>query len=223
MCKSKNKMLFFSIKYLFYCMIFIFAIYGIMSFNSNFLTNQESFVENDVGTPSDVQNEPIPEPPKSVQKVETHGDPGDPRDPVDPGVSSPKSFMPEELVDEISNKIEMNFNSLKESLATQMDSTKVMIDNSIKEYVNQNVNVNKNVVVENQVKETKKQNKLPTVRSFESEEQLIDVDVDVSDEDEGSEDGDDSDDDDEYTTETFKNSIAYQGVESPYCLNCHSF
>ena len=38
-------MIFFSIKFLFYIFVIVFSVYGVMSFNSKFITKKEKFTE----------------------------------------------------------------------------------------------------------------------------------------------------------------------------------
>lgn len=209
-------MIFFSIKFLFYIVIFVFSVYGIMSFNSKFITKKENFTEDsNNGSSSDIIDDDEEDSSKELDDVIKQ--PTQPalstRSSLDGSVTSIKStssVLSQEMIGELSTKIEDNFKILKESLTKQMDSTKEIIDNSIKEFIQQDT-------IESPHKKeslTPKKPKptLPSVRSFESEEMVSDV--------EASDDEQSEDESEEDYTETFQDPLLYEGVTSPYCLNC---
>lgn len=208
-------MIFFSIKFLFYIFIFVFTVYGVMSFNSKFISKTENFTEDSKHNPSDIIVEDNEDDSKELEGELTKPskDSSSTRPSLDGSVISTKSMssvLSEEMIGELSTKIEDNFKILKESLTKQMDSTKEIIDNSIKEFMHQDT-------IESPHKKeslTPKKPKptLPSVRSFESEEMVSDV--------EASEDELSDDESEEEYTETFQDPLLYEGVTSPYCLNC---
>lgn len=206
-------MIFFSIKFLFYIFIFVFSVYGIMSFNSKFITKKEKFTEDsNNGSSSDIIDDDEEDSSKDVAddiKQPTQQAPS--RLSLDGSVTSTKStssVLSQEMIGELSTKIEDNFKILKESLTKQMDSTKEIIDNSIKEFIQQDT------IESPHKKEPVKKATLPSVRSFESEEMISDV--------EASEDEQSEDESEEDYTETFQDPLLYEGVTSPYCLNCYA-
>jgi hypothetical protein len=207
-------MIFFSIKFLFYIFVIVFSVYGVMSFNSKFITKKEKFTEDskngsdivvdddDEGSSEELDDDVIK---KSTQPTSSV------RSSLDGSVTSTKStssVLSQEMIGELSTKIEDNFKILKESLTKQMDSTKEIIDNSIKEFIQQDT------VESPHKKEPVKKATLPSVRSFESEEMVSDVEAS---DDEASEDESEED-----YTETFQDPLLYEGVTSPYCLNCYA-
>lgn len=211
-------MIFFSIKFLFYIFVIVFSVYGVMSFNSKFITKKEKFTEDskngsdivvdddDEGSSEELDDDVIK---KSTQPTSSA------RSSLDGSVTSTKStssVLSQEMIGELSTKIEDNFKILKESLTKQMDSTKEIIDNSIKEFIQQDT------VESPHKKESMTPQKpkptLPSVRSFESEEMVSDVEAS---DDEASEDESEED-----YTETFQDPLLYEGVTSPYCLNCYA-
>ena len=210
-------MIFFSIKFLFYIFVIVFSVYGVMSFNSKFITKKEKFtedskngsdiiVDDDEGSSEELDDDVIK---KSTQPTSAA------RSSLDGSVASTKStssVLSQEMIGELSTKIEDNFKILKESLTKQMDSTKEIIDNSIKEFIQQDT------VESPHKKESTTPQKpkptLPSVRSFESEEMVSDVEAS---DDEASEDESEED-----YTETFQDPLLYEGVTSPYCLNCYA-
>jgi hypothetical protein len=206
-------MIFFSIKFLFYIFVIVFSVYGVMSFNSKFITKKEKFTEDskngsdivdddDEGSSEELDDDVIK---KSTQPTSSA------RSSLDGSVTSTKStssVLSQEMIGELSTKIEDNFKILKESLTKQMDSTKEIIDNSIKEFIQQDT------VESPHKKEPVKKATLPSVRSFESEEMVSDVEAS---DDEASEDESEED-----YTETFQDPLLYEGVTSPYCLNCYA-
>ena len=186
--------------------ILIFTIYGVISFNANFMSKKETFAEESIE--KDVLSDSY------TDKISVENDyikdkaPTSIRTSLDGSVNSTKSSLSDEMIEELSTKIENNFNSLKESLAKQMDSTKELIDSSIKEFVHHDS-------IESPSSKEQPKKMLPTVRSFESEP-VSDgeaSDDEVSDEEES---------DDEDYTENFQDPLLYEGVASPYCLSCHS-
>lgn len=207
-------MIFFSIKFLFYIFIFVFSVYGIMSFNSKFITKKEKFTEDsNNGSSSDIiDDDDDDSSSKELDdeiKQSTQQAPSRPS--LDGSVTSTKStssVLSQEMIGELSTKIEDNFKILKESLTKQMDSTKEIIDNSIKEFIQQDT------IESPHKKEPVKKATLPSVRSFESEEMVSDV--------EASEDEHSEDESEEDYTETFQDPLLYEGVTSPYCLNCYA-
>jgi hypothetical protein len=185
-----------------------------MSFNSKFITKKEKFTEDskngsdivvdddDEGSSEELDDDVIK---KSTQPTSSA------RSSLDGSVTSTKStssVLSQEMIGELSTKIEDNFKILKESLTKQMDSTKEIIDNSIKEFIQQDT------VESPHKKEPVKKATLPSVRSFESEEMVSDVEAS---DDEASEDESEED-----YTETFQDPLLYEGVTSPYCLNCYA-
>ena len=188
-----------------------------MSFNSKFITKKEKFtedskngsdiiVDDDEGSSEELDDDVIK---KSTQPTSAA------RSSLDGSVASTKStssVLSQEMIGELSTKIEDNFKILKESLTKQMDSTKEIIDNSIKEFIQQDT------VESPHKKESMTPQKpkptLPSVRSFESEEMVSDVEAS---DDEASEDESEED-----YTETFQDPLLYEGVTSPYCLNCYA-
>lgn len=207
-------MIFFLIKFLFYLFIFVFSVYGIMSFNSKFITKKEKFTEDsNNGSSSDIIDDDEEDSSKELDDVikqPTHPALST-RSSLDGSVTSTKStssVLSQEMIGELSTKIEDNFKILKESLTKQMDSTKEIIDNSIKEFIQQDT------IESPHKKEPVKKATLPSVRSFESEEMISDV--------EASEDEQSEDESEEDYTETFQDPLLYEGVTSPYCLNCYA-
>lgn len=206
-------MIFFSIKFVFYILIFVFSVYGVMSFNSKFITKNEKFTE-DYTSGSDIVNDNDEEDASKQlddANKETTQQALSTRLSLDGSVTSTKSgssVLSPEMIGELSTKIEDNFKILKESLTKQMDSTKEIIDNSIKEFIQQDT------IESLHKKEPVKKATLPSVRSFESEEMVSDVEAS---DDEASEDESEED-----YTETFQDPLLYEGVTSPYCLNCYA-
>lgn len=207
-------MIFFSIKFLFYIFVIVFSVYGVMSFNSKFITKKEKFtedskngsdivVDDDEGSSEELDDDVIKKPTSSA------------RSSLDGSVTSTKStssVLSQEMIGELSTKIEDNFKILKESLTKQMDSTKEIIDNSIKEFIQQDTFESphkKESMTPQKPKPT-----LPSVRSFESEEMVSDAEAS---DDEASEDESEED-----YNETFQDPLLYEGVTSPYCLNCYA-
>lgn len=210
-------MIFFSIKFLFYIFVIVFSVYGVMSFNSKFITKKEKFTEdskNGSDIVADDDESSSDELDDDVIKQSTQPT-SSARSSLDGSVTSTKStssVLSQEMIGELSTKIEDNFKILKESLTKQMDSTKEIIDNSIKEFIQQDT-------VESPHKKEpmtprKQKPTLPSVRSFESEEMISDVEAS---DDEASEDESEED-----YTETFQDPLLYEGVTSPYCLNCYA-
>lgn len=216
-------MIFFSIKFLFYIFVIVFSVYGVMSFNSKFITKKEKFTEDskngsdivdddDEGSSEELDDDVVIK--KSTQPTSSA------RSSLDGSVTSTKStssVLSQEIIGELSTKIEDNFKILKESLTKQMDSTKEIIDNSIKEFIQQDTVESPHK--KEPVTPRKQKPTVPSVRSFESEEMISDVEAS---DDEASDDEASEDESEEDYTETFQDPLLYEGVTSPYCLNCYA-
>lgn len=206
-------MIFFSIKFLFYIFIIVFTVYGVMSFNSKFITKKESFTEDSKnGSSSDIVDDDANDSSNELDnEIKKPSKQSSNRPSLDGSFTSTKSLssvLSQEMIGELSTKIEDNFKILKESLTKQMDSTKEIIDNSIKEFIQQDT-------IESPLKkEPVKKSTLPSVRSFESEEMVSDA--------EASDDELSDEESEEEYTETFQDPLLYEGVTSPYCLNCYA-
>lgn len=176
-------MFFFSIKALFYITIFFFTAYGILSLKTLFSQKEEGFTEE--------------EEERTVSRTSLDS-------------TSSKSSQQDiscDVMEELSNKINTSFNALKDSLTKQMDSTKELIDNNIKELVSQQTQDDENA---------KTPSNLPSVKSFQLEN------TELSDEENSEVDEEESELDDDEINEPFENG-GYNGVTSPYCLNCFSY
>ena len=119
--------------------------------------------------------------------------------------SSPTRCSQQDLMEELSSKISNSFTALKDSLMEQMDTTKEMIDNNIKKLISP----------DDEDTTPKTNSNLPSVKSFQLENT-------ESTDDEASDIDEESEIDEEDITETFENG-GFNGVTSPYCLNCFSY
>ena len=107
-------------------------------------------------------------------------------------------------MEDLSKKIETRLTTLKDAFAKEIDIAKETINNNIKELItNDDYRSNSSTAT------------LPSVKSFQLEN------TEMS-EDESSELDEESELEEEEITETFDNGN-FNGVTSPYCLNCLSY
>jgi hypothetical protein len=196
-------MLFFLVKNFVYLLIFIFTMYGMMTF-SNSLKKEEKVTLSQKLDDNDASDDDDELPTVSVVR--------DSIDKTSVSLKSSSIALPEKMIHELSHKIDTNFNDLKNSFNKQMENTKQTIESSIKEMI-----VSEGPVKEKVPSSGKASNKIPTVRSFEKEESASN---ELSDEEEGSDLASDDEDSDEDISESFQDASTYDGVTSPYCLNC---
>ena len=186
-------MLFFLVKYLVYFMIFIFTMYGMMTFSNSFKKEEQFTLSQNHEEDDEIPAE------------------GNSFDAASVSSKSSSIALPEELIHELSHKLDSNFNELKDSFNKQMENTKQTIESSIKELIVSEAPLKEKIT------QIKSSNKIPTVRSFEKEDSASN---ELSDEEEGSDQPSDDEDSDEDISESFQDHATYDGLTSPYCLNC---
>lgn len=238
--------MFFSyIKTLFYLIILFFFLYGLI----NFKTKREDFVDEDpLESNKKDQKKDLSLDKEDSEKDYTLDDASKSINPEDTNkqVNTPQQkILDDEIVHQngelnrkkqqkgkndinsLSTDINDNFDSLKLSIAKQMDETKVIIDKSIQRMIhNTRFPHNDNVVRhEKIIKEHHKPSK-------KTHQPIADDDDDDGDdflaEEENNEEGEDlnddesSEDEQEDFIENFGQDDMFKGVASPYCLNYQS-
>ena len=200
-------MFYFFLKIFFYIVFLFLSLYGIMTLKDKLSSKEkEGFLE-EKDTPSLTKDED-PNKAKLLESTlalnEEAEESTNRRHSLESNRSTNYSFR-QEIMEDLSKKIETRLTTLKDAFAKEIDIAKETIDNNIKELIpNDDYTSNSSSIAT-----------LPSVKSFQLENTEIS-------EDESSELDEESELEEEEVTETFDNGN-FNGVTSPYCLNCLSY
>lgn len=194
-------MFFYALKWFVYLLILYILVQGIMSMQQQLTTKpkREQFSESKEET--------------DVEPVLSENDKEEETPSVDDASQDPLDYpVTDELVTEVTKMIRTRFDTIKQQLDTQMEDAKKGLNDTIRTIL----------------RKTMKDSSTTTNTSREKLEEEINQAVDAEDDD--AEDDDDDDDaineeeetqsvDQEDTSEGFVDGM-YDGITSPYCLNC---
>tara|TARA_Y100000389_G_scaffold48228_1_gene43476 strand:+ start:33 stop:593 length:561 start_codon:yes stop_codon:yes gene_type:complete len=185
-------MLFQVLKMSVYFVLIFIAIQGILSIKSQVSKNKRKEQFSDT-EPTEEDEDESPEEPTEASSVETI---------ASENVDAPPGNY-EEMLNELTTTIQTNFDTLKENMDNQMDTAKKMVNDSVKKVFKM-----KQEYMDEVVELT------PSDDAVQSEE---DTESQVNEEE-----ASDDEEEDTFFSEGFVEEGMYDGITSPYCLNCSS-